>query len=58
MGILFPKRDFTVSKSGISSVEKVKIGGIDQYLLIQSENINHPLLLILHGGPGLPDYKT
>ncbi len=26
MGILFPKRDFTVSKSGISSVEKVKIG--------------------------------
>ena len=54
MAVLFPKKDFIISETGISKVEKVKIGGIDQYLLIQTEDISNPVLLILHGGPGLP----
>lgn len=54
MKLLRSKIDFEISEKGISIIENVAIGGIHQYLLIQSENINNPVLLILHGGPGLP----
>lgn len=54
LGILFRKKDFTITEPGISKVEKIKIGGIDQYILIQSEDISNPVLLMIHGGPGLP----
>lgn len=36
----------------IDTLEKVNINGIDQYVSIKASNINNPLLLILHGGPG------
>ena len=36
----------------IASLEFDIIGGIKQWLLIRSHNINNPLLLFLHGGPG------
>ncbi|WP_233713494.1 alpha/beta fold hydrolase [Lederbergia citri] len=29
----------------------VKIGGIDQWITIRGENRNHPVLLLIHGGP-------
>ncbi|MBW9152324.1 alpha/beta fold hydrolase [Clostridium estertheticum] len=37
---------------GIDTIEKVNINGINQYISIKSTNIENPLLLILHGGPG------
>lgn len=40
------------SKNSVSELKKIKIGGIDQWLLIRSKNKNNPILLILHGGPG------
>ena len=39
----------------IASLEMVKIGGIDQCVLIRGHDINNPLLLFLHGGPGSPE---
>ena len=42
------------SATGISSLEKVRIGGIDQWISIRGWNREHPLLLLLHGGPGFP----
>lgn len=54
MGILWAKKDFKLTSSGVSEVVKTRIGGIDQYLLIQTENVNSPVLLMLHGGPGFP----
>lgn len=39
-------------KNSISVVQKVKINGKDQYIFISSNDINNPLLLVLHGGPG------
>ncbi|MCL1702609.1 alpha/beta hydrolase [Lysinibacillus sp. Bpr_S20] len=54
MGLLWAKKDFKLSASGVSEVVKTRIGGINQYLLIQTENINNPILLMLHGGPGFP----
>ncbi|WP_051251395.1 alpha/beta fold hydrolase [Paenibacillus harenae] len=38
--------------SSISSLEKMKIGNLDQWILIRGENVNNPIVLFLHGGPG------
>jgi len=54
MGLLWAKKDFELTSKGVSEVVKTRIGGIDQYLLIQTESVNHPVLLMLHGGPGFP----
>lgn len=34
----------------------VLINGVRQGMIIQSSNISHPVLLFLHGGPGMPEY--
>jgi len=54
MGILFKKPDFTIPEGGIDSVERLMIGGIEQYILIQGEKADNPILLFLHGGPSMP----
>jgi pimeloyl-ACP methyl ester carboxylesterase len=54
--MLFFKKnhDFNIGKTGISSLEYVKIGGIEQAILIQSKNPQNPVLLFIHGGPSMP----
>lgn len=37
-----------------STIQYIEIGGIEQCILIRSANINNPILLFLHGGPGMP----
>ena len=36
----------------IAEVIKLNIGGVEQYLMIRGKNIQNPILLFVHGGPG------
>jgi pimeloyl-ACP methyl ester carboxylesterase len=41
------------SPYGINSLESVRIGGIDQWIEVRGQNVNNPILLFIHGGPGI-----
>lgn len=40
--------------NSVASLERVRIGNVDQYILIRGQDSSLPLLLFLHGGPGMP----
>lgn len=41
------------SPTGIDDLRNVQIGGIDQWIEVRGDNVNNPILLFLHGGPGV-----
>ena len=41
------------SLHGIASLERVPIGGIGQWIEVRGENVDNPILLWIHGGPGV-----
>ncbi len=49
------KASHQIDHPGIDSMETVKIGGINQCIYIRGKDINNPVLLFLHGGPGTPE---
>jgi pimeloyl-ACP methyl ester carboxylesterase len=40
----------------LSEKIQVNINGVPQGMFIRSKDVNHPVLLFLHGGPGMPEY--
>jgi len=44
----------SANNNSISKIEFIKIGGIQQCVLIRAKNTTNPILLFLHGGPGMP----
>lgn len=40
----------------VSEITYVEVGGIQQGMIIKGKNINNPVLLFVHGGPGSPEY--
>lgn len=47
-----------VKANAIAVMEKVQIGGMDQWIVIRGHNVNNPLLLFLAGGPGSADWTA
>jgi proline iminopeptidase len=41
-----------VTAHGVERLEKVRIGGIDQWVSIRGTDVRNPVLLLIHGGPG------
>jgi proline iminopeptidase len=41
-----------VTPNGVEWLEKVRIGGIDQWVSIRGTDRRNPVLLYIHGGPG------
>src|SRR5437016_7757763 len=48
------KRIEITSPKGIASLETVRLGGLDQWILIRGWNRDDPVLLLMHGCPGFP----
>jgi pimeloyl-ACP methyl ester carboxylesterase len=42
--------------NSIAVIEQPVIGGIEQSLIIRGENTNNPVLLFVHGGPGMSTF--
>lgn len=51
VGIIADMRRIVADK-GVERLEKVRIGGIDQWVSIRGNDRRNPVLLMLHGGPG------
>ena len=41
-----------VTPNGVERLQKVRIGGIDQWVSIRGADRRNPVLFVLHGGPG------
>ncbi len=39
----------------IAETAYLRLGGIDQWVMIRGENVANPVLIALHGGPGFPE---
>ena len=44
-----------ISAAGIHTIEKIRLGGVDQWIQIRGEDRTRPILLFLHSGPGFPE---
>jgi pimeloyl-ACP methyl ester carboxylesterase len=41
----------------IAEIEYLRLGGLDQWVMIRGESLANPLLILLHGGPGFSETR-
>ena len=44
-----------ITPDSIAEASYVRLGGVEQWVLLRSENVANPILIVLHGGPGFSD---
>lgn len=42
--------------NGMALIEETMIGGVEQTMIIRSKDVDNPVLLYVHGGPGSPEF--
>ena len=47
--------DGHVLPNSVAEVKYVRLGGVDQWVMIRGENVANPPLIVLHGGPGMSE---
>ena len=47
--------DGRVLLNSVAEVKYVRLGEVDQWVMIRGENVANPLLIVLHGGPGMSE---
>lgn len=47
-------RDGTAPARSIAVLEQITLGGVPQFVLIRGADSTNPVILFLHGGPGMP----
>jgi pimeloyl-ACP methyl ester carboxylesterase/membrane protease YdiL (CAAX protease family) len=47
--------DGKVLLNSVAEVEYVRLGGVNQWVMIRGENVANPPLIVLHGGPGMSE---
>ncbi len=47
-----------VTPNGIDIKEEVTIGGVQQWITVRGRDKDNPILLFIHGGPGVPEMPT
>jgi len=51
----FRGSDGHVVTGSVAEVRYVRLGGIDQWVMIRGENVANPPMIVLHGGPGMSE---
>jgi pimeloyl-ACP methyl ester carboxylesterase len=47
--------DGLILPESIAEVRYLRLGGVDQWVMLRGESISNPPLIFLHGGPGMPE---
>ena len=51
----FRGADGRVLPNSVAEVTYLRLGGVDQWVMMRGENVNNPPLVVLHGGPGMSE---
>ncbi|PWT84437.1 MAG: hypothetical protein C5B57_04835 [Blastocatellia bacterium] len=51
----FRGSDGHVLKNSVAEAGYVRLGGVDQWVMVRGENVANPPLIVLHGGPGMSE---
>lgn len=49
--------DGQILPGSIAEIVYLRLGGLDQWVMIRGKSIANPILILLHGGPGFPEMR-